>query len=158
MSGPVTSPGNGISPDLMAGGREGVLKMRIWKRDGYKVVERPFDFDLHHFDVVTDNGYLVGTLCPATIADMQNIVAHLDAGADVDGWEDGAGSTIRIHEMKRLPSVEKYMGIDCEVWAFVPDDATYVVVVNGEKQIFDLSDENWQDDEELASLLYDRLD
>ena len=60
-------------------------------------------------------------------------------------------------EMKRLPSVEKYTGIECEVWAFIPDDATYVVVVNGERQYFDLSDENWQDDEELASLLYDRL-
>ncbi len=60
--------------------------------------------------------------------------------------------------MERLPSVEKYMGIDCEVWAFIPDDATYVVVVNGERQYFDLSDGNWQDDEELAGLLYDRLD
>ena len=132
--------------------------MRTWERSGYKVVEKAFDFDLHEFDVVMDSGEVVGTITPATLEDMKTIVADLDAGADVDGWEDGAGSTIRIHEMKRLPSVEKYMGIDCEVWASIPDDATYVVVVNGERQYFDLSDENWQDDEELAGLLYDRLD
>lgn len=60
--------------------------------------------------------------------------------------------------MKRLPSVEKYMGIDCEVYTNIPDDATYIVVVNGKRQYFDLSEKNWEDDDDLAKLIYDRLD
>jgi len=70
--------------------------MRTWKRDGYKVIERPFDFDLHVFEVVLDSGEVVGTITPATLEDMIAIVADLDAGADVDGWEDGMGNTIYV--------------------------------------------------------------
>ena len=73
-----------------------MLKMRIWKRDGYEVVERPFDFDLHQFDVVLDNGEVVGTITPATLEDMTAVVADLDAGENVNGWEDGMGNTIYV--------------------------------------------------------------
>lgn len=70
--------------------------MKTWKRNGYKVIERPFDYDLHVFDVIMDNGYCIYTICPATIEDMRSIIRDLDAGADVDGWEDGNGNTIRL--------------------------------------------------------------
>ena len=70
--------------------------MRIWKRKGYKVIEKPFNFNLHEFDVVMDNGEVVGTITPATLEDMAAVVADLDAGEDVNGWEDGMGNTIYV--------------------------------------------------------------
>jgi len=70
--------------------------MKTWLRNGYKVVEKPFDFDLHVFDVIMDNGYFVCTIYPATIEDMDAIIRDLDNGEDVDGWEDGNGNTIRL--------------------------------------------------------------
>ena len=70
--------------------------MRTWKREGYTVVEKAFDFDLHEFDVVMENGKPAGTITPATLEDMATIVEDLDAGEDVDGWEDGNGNTIYV--------------------------------------------------------------
>jgi hypothetical protein len=49
------------------------------------------------------------------------------------------------------------MDIDCEVYANVPDDAIYTVVTGGKKQVIDLSEEDWEDDDGLAALIYDRL-
>jgi len=70
--------------------------MKTWERDGYIVVERPFDFDLHVFDVIGDGGEVIGTIYPADINDMHAIIKDLDSGEDVDGWEDGNGNTIRL--------------------------------------------------------------
>jgi hypothetical protein len=70
--------------------------MRKWKREGYEVIERPFDYDLHQFDVVLDSGEIVGTITPATLVDMEAIAAVLDLGDDVNGWEDGMGNTIYV--------------------------------------------------------------
>ena len=70
--------------------------MRTWKRNGYKVLEKPFDYDLHEFEVVLDNGEVVATITPATLNDMKTIIADLDAGEDVDGWEDGMGNIIHV--------------------------------------------------------------
>ena len=70
--------------------------MRTWKREGYKIVEKAFNFNLHEFDIVLDNGEVVGTITPATLDDMKTIVADLDAGEDVNGWEDGMGNTIYV--------------------------------------------------------------
>ena len=71
--------------------------MKTWKRNGYRVVERPFDYDLHVFDIIRgDDEEVITTIYPATIEDMRSIIRDLDAGADVDGWEDGNGNTIRL--------------------------------------------------------------
>lgn len=70
--------------------------MKTWLRNGYKVCEKHFDFDLHAFDIILDNGHFICTIYPATIDDMHAIIRDLDAGADVDGWEDGNGNTIRL--------------------------------------------------------------
>lgn len=70
--------------------------MKTWKRNGYRVIEKPFDGDLHIFDVIRDNGELIDTIIPATIKDMKAIIKDLDNGDCVDGWENGNGSTIRI--------------------------------------------------------------
>jgi hypothetical protein len=71
------------------------VKMRTWEREGYKVEEREFDHDLHVFDVVKGNE-VVATITPASIEDMEEIIADLDNGEDVNGWEDGMGNTIAI--------------------------------------------------------------
>lgn len=69
--------------------------MRTWERKGYEVVEVELNGDLHEFEVVKD-GEVIATITPDTIEDMEQIIADLDNGEDVDGWEDGMGNTISI--------------------------------------------------------------
>lgn len=69
--------------------------MRTWERENYKVVEKAFDGDLHEFDVITEDGE-EQIITPNCIEDMENIISQLNAGEDVDGWEDGMGNTIHI--------------------------------------------------------------
>lgn len=70
--------------------------MRVWERKGYIVSEIEFDHDLHEFEVVKD-GKVIATITPETIEDMEQIISDLDAGEDVNGWEDGMGNTIVIN-------------------------------------------------------------
>ena len=69
--------------------------MRAWKRNGYTVEEKEFDYDLHCFAVV-QKGKEDQTITPGSIEDMNSIITDLDNGEDVGGWEDGAGNTIHI--------------------------------------------------------------
>ena len=58
----------------------------------------------------------------------------------------------------RLHLVEEILGLDdCKIYANVPDDAIYSVVIADEVQIIDLSNAEWEDDYDLADLIYDRL-
>ena len=66
--------------------------MRMWEREGYVVKE----VHAGQFEVVKDNGDVVGTIVTGTVEDREQIIADLDAGEDVNGWEDGAGNTIYI--------------------------------------------------------------
>lgn len=67
--------------------------MKIWQRNGYTVEEREFDYDLHCFAVVQD-GKEDQIITPGSIENMNSIIVDLDAGEDVNGWEDGMGNTI----------------------------------------------------------------
>lgn len=69
--------------------------LKTWERNTYIVEEKEFDGDLHEFDVVKD-GEVIATINPETIEDMNQIIEDLDAGEDVDGWEDGNGNTINL--------------------------------------------------------------
>lgn len=69
--------------------------MKIWTRDGYKVVEVAFDRDLHQFNIVRE-GEVLYVINPATLEDQAQIIADLNAGHDVNGWEDGNGNTIYL--------------------------------------------------------------
>ncbi|MFB5678826.1 hypothetical protein [Paenibacillus terreus] len=69
--------------------------MKAWAREGYQVVEIPFDHDLHQFMVVQD-GEAVHAITPWDFDTQDRIIADLNAGADVNGWEDGMGNTISI--------------------------------------------------------------
>ncbi|OSX87058.1 hypothetical protein S3E15_04461 [Bacillus mycoides] len=69
--------------------------MRIWEREGYKVVEENFDGELHAFAVIKGEE-VVTTITPGTIEDMNQIIEDLNDGEDVNGWEDGMGNTIYI--------------------------------------------------------------
>lgn len=71
------------------------MAIKVWERKGYRVEETEFDRDLHQFDVIK-NEEVIATITPATIEDMKQIIEDLDAGEDVDGWEDGNGNTISI--------------------------------------------------------------
>lgn len=71
------------------------MAIKVWEREGYRVEEKEFDHDLHQFDVIK-NEDVIATITPATIEDMKQIIEDLDAGEDVDGWEDGVGNTISI--------------------------------------------------------------
>lgn len=70
-------------------------KMKIWERDGYIVEEREFDYDLHRLSVIVD-GVELYEIIPSDIDNMKDMMEELDNGADVEGWEDGQGNTIRI--------------------------------------------------------------
>ncbi|MBB6449611.1 hypothetical protein HNR44_001560 [Geomicrobium halophilum] len=70
--------------------------MRTWDRVGYSVSEVPFDHDLHEFIVTGKGGETIVTITPADLNDQAQLVADLDAGEDVDGWEDGKGNTINV--------------------------------------------------------------
>jgi hypothetical protein len=69
--------------------------MRIWERDGYKVIEQDLDFYLRQFAVVVE-GKKVQIISPRNIESMLSIIDALNAGADVNGWEDGKGSIIHV--------------------------------------------------------------
>jgi hypothetical protein len=69
--------------------------METWHRNGYKIVEKDFDYDLHEFDIIK-NGSIIATITPDSIDRMNSIVADLNSGECVDGWEDGKGNTIRV--------------------------------------------------------------
>lgn len=69
-------------------------QMRTWVRNGYKVVEVEFDYDLHQFEVISDNGEIIATITPPDLDNQNEIIKALDAGEDVEGWEDGHGNTI----------------------------------------------------------------
>lgn len=71
-------------------------RMRTWTRNGYKVVEVEFDYDLHQFEVISDNGEVIATITPPDLDNQNEIIKALDAGEDVEGWEDGHGNTISI--------------------------------------------------------------
>ena len=72
--------------------KEGI-KMKTWKRNGYKVIEREHDYSLHCFAVVA-KGMDEQVIYPDSIEAMESIITDLDNGEDVNGWEDGMGNTI----------------------------------------------------------------
>lgn len=67
--------------------------MRIWERVGYNVEEREFNYSLHAFAVIVE-GKKDQIITPDSIEAMEEVITALDAGEDVDGWEDGMGNTI----------------------------------------------------------------
>ena len=72
--------------------------MREWNfKNGIRVVETEYDYDLHSLKVYNGEEYL-GTVYPADIEDMTKCFAVLDAGNDPisNGWEDGCGNTCTL--------------------------------------------------------------
>lgn len=72
--------------------------MGIWKfEDGIEVYEVDFDGDLHNFNVYNGDDFL-GTVYPASVADMNTCIKDLNEGSNpiVDGWEDGNGNTCTL--------------------------------------------------------------
>lgn len=67
-----------------------------WSRIGYQVVSEKIDGDLMEFNVVLNDGEVVGTITPADTNEMDAIIQDLDLGIDVNGWDDGMGNTILI--------------------------------------------------------------
>lgn len=70
---------------------------KVWNRKGYHVIEVDFDGDLKEFEVV-QSGEVIGTITPDSIESMQQIIEDLNAGEDVDGWDDGMGGVIIINK------------------------------------------------------------
>lgn len=71
--------------------------MKQWTREGYEVVEVAFDHDLHQFEVIQD-GETLYMITPSDLDNQAQIIADLDAGEDVNGWEDGSGNTIHVEK------------------------------------------------------------
>ena len=99
------------------------MGLRTWKRKNYTVEMVDFDYDLKAFEI--RQGDKVQTIYPADIEEMELIIADLDAGEDVAGWEDGLGNmividgrnniiTIKIEEEEKMKMVKVKQ---CHVWA-----------------------------------------
>lgn len=73
--------------------------MKTWKTNLVTVEEVAFDHDLHTFEVYNHAGAKLGTITPASIEDMNDLIADLDDGACpvADNWEDGNGNTCNIN-------------------------------------------------------------
>lgn len=75
-----------------------MIIMNTWTTDLVTVNEIPFDNTLHAFEVLNLDGAFLGTINPATIEDMNQIISDLNNGdcPVADGWEDGNGNTCTI--------------------------------------------------------------
>lgn len=93
--------------------------MKKWYRNGYFVQEVSFNFALHEFQIIR-HAKVIHTITPETIEDMNRIIEALDAGEDVNGWEDGNGQTISIE-----PAGEEEL--NCLVSDFVEQARTYAL-------------------------------
>ena len=72
--------------------------MREWNfKNGIRVVETEYDYDLHSLKVYNGEKYL-GVVYPADVDDMMKCFDELDAGNDPisDKWEDGCGNTCTL--------------------------------------------------------------
>lgn len=69
--------------------------LRTWNRKGYTVEEQEFDYNLHKFAVIVDDEK-VAEIVPADVMDMDDIIKDLDAGIDVNGWDNGNGETVDL--------------------------------------------------------------
>jgi hypothetical protein len=72
--------------------------MKTWKTELVTIEEVDFDYDLHQFEVYNHAGAYLGSITPATIEDMNYVIADLDKGGCPvrDGWEDGMGNTCSL--------------------------------------------------------------
>lgn len=111
------------------------------------------------YDDIRNGGYKV--------MDEDDIDACLNDDDFEHGWENVSefirelkqlAASKEVEGAERLLEVEKMLGIDAKVYANVPDDAVYTVVIGEQKQEINLQDEDWEDAEELAGLIYDRLE
>lgn len=78
------------------------MKAKAWNTNLVTVQEvafdydlHAFDYDLHAFDVVNHAGAKLGTINPATVEEMNSLIAQLNNGTCpvADKWEDGNGNT-----------------------------------------------------------------
>ena len=66
--------------------------------NGTRVTEENFDYDLHCFNVYSDNR-LLGTIYPDSLDNMKSCIEQLNAGEDpISGmWEDGNGNSCTLN-------------------------------------------------------------
>lgn len=52
--------------------------MRVWVRKDYIVREVDFDGDLHKFEIIDNEGFIITTITPDDLEDMKRIISVLD--------------------------------------------------------------------------------
>lgn len=72
--------------------------MKRWTTALVNVVEVPFDYEIHSFDVFTLDGKRLGGIYPSNIIDMKAMINALDNGQCpiADEWEDGEGNSCTL--------------------------------------------------------------
>lgn len=98
--------------------------MKKWYRNGYFVQEVSFNFALHEFQIIR-HAKVIHTITPETVEDMNRIIEALDAGEDVNGWENGSGETIAIE-----PATDE--DIQCLVSEFVDGARNDVAIIEND--------------------------
>lgn len=100
-----------------------------------------------------EDDVLIGGTMEEALAD---VLSHHELAELPEGWEISEMTDLP-GELERLVAVEKLVSVDAKVYANVPDDAVYAVVIGGRGQEVNLQNETWNDDDDLATLIYDRL-
>ena len=100
-----------------------------------------------------EDDVLIGGTMEEALAD---VLSHHELAELPEDWEiteimDLPG------EMERFVDVEKLIGVEAKVYTNVPDDAVYTVVIGGAEKVINLQEEQWEDLDDLATLIYDRL-
>ena len=118
--------------------------------EALKQGKKVFALDTGNFG---EDDVLIGGTMEEALAD---VLSHHELAELPEDWEiteimDLPG------EMERFVDVEKLIGVEAKVYANVPDDAVYTVVIGGAEKVVNLQEEQWEDLDDLATLIYDRL-
>lgn len=69
--------------------------MNIWKRNGYTVEEREFDYSLHKFVIVVDDEDM-SEIVPDSFEIMNDVIVQLNEGKEAIGMADGQGGEVTL--------------------------------------------------------------
>lgn len=80
--------------------KEELEKMKEWNVEDVLVKEVALDGNLHRFQVYYQDT-LTGTITPASLEEMEQIIQNLDKGGNplAEGWGDGLGNNLSYPEV-----------------------------------------------------------
>ena len=72
------------------------MELKKWTRERYTVEERPDGLNGLSWFAIMEGGEVADYIYPGSHWDQVRIIDALDAGEDVNGWDNGAGNPVKI--------------------------------------------------------------